>query len=443
MTYFPKNNHISGAALLLFVLFFAFATTLMLFSLNQAIFADVRDFSQLTRGKQAHLAAESLLEDVVFRQIYGTYSINSTEQLTLAGASATTTTSYDSPSDTYTITAEATKDNVIRRSEVTLAVGAGNTFSYGLQAGNGGVVLSNNSDIVGNVYANGPVSGSGSAEVFGDVVSAGPSGFIDNITATGSVYANTIQDTSADGDAFYNVDGGGNSIAGTTTSPATNQPLIDLPLSTTTIQEWKDAIVNYGTTITAADPLCLGGTYVLDISTTIGYLKVECNLAIQDTGGGVTITLDGPIWVEGNLSFTSGPIIRADSSLGRLSTQFIVDNESNRTTSSKIEIRNSTDFYGSGDDRSYIMLLSANESASLGGAETAIDVAQKANGDVLVYAADGTVDIGNNIDLREVTGYKIQVSNGSSVTYESGLANLLFTSGPGGGYVIESWRQTE
>ena len=122
--------------------------------------------------------------------------------------------------------------------------------------------------------------------------------------------------------------------------------------------------------------------------------------------------------------------------------QFIADNESNRTTSSKIEVRNATDFFGSGDDRSYVMLLSMNESAELGGTETAISVAQSANGDVLVYAGSGLINIGNNIDLREVTAYQIEVSNGSSITYESGLASLLFTSGPGGGYVIESWQQT-
>lgn len=434
----------SGAAFLMFILFFTFSVTTMLFALNQSIFADVRDFSQLTRGKQAYVAAESLLEDVVYRQINGTFTLNTVELLTLNGATVSATSTYDSSDDEYRIVSEAEKNNVVRKSEVILAVGEGSSFSYGLQAGTGGITLSNNSDIIGNIYSNGPVYSSGSADVFGDLVSSGPSGLAKDVNVSGDVYANTIDLIDAVGDAYYNVQLGTNAqnpVGGTRYTPATNQPIVDLPISTTTIQEWKDAISTYGTTITAADPLCSSGTYTIDTSITIGYLKVECNVDIRKTGPSVTVTMDGPVWVAGNLSFTQGPIVRAAASLGRLSAQFIVDNPADRINSSRIEIRNATDFFGSGDSRSYIMLLSANESSKLGGVVRAIDVAQSTNGAVLVYAADGYINIGNNIDLREVTAHKIEVSNGSSVTYESGLASLLFTSGPGGGYVIESWKQ--
>ncbi len=435
-----------GAAMLLFVLFFSFATSVMMFTLNQSIFSDLSDFNNLTRSKQAILASESGVEDVVYRRLFGTFSVDTTEVLVLGDVRATTTTDYDSPNDIYTIEGIADKGSVVRKSQALMTVSAGSSFNYGLQAGNGGISLSNNSDIYGNIYSNGTVQGAGSAEVFGDIVSAGPSGIVADITATGSIFANTIDHINAGIDAHYNVQIGTNAqnpVAGTRYTPATNQTPVDLPISTTTIDEWKQAILDYGTVITAADPLCSSGTYTINTNVTIGYLKVECNLDIRKTGPSTIVTLDGPIWVSGNLSFTQGPTLRVDPALGRRSVQMIADNESNRLTSSRIEVRNATTFTGSGDDRSYIMLLSMNESASNSGAVVAIDVAQSANGDVLVYAGEGLITIGNNIDLREVTGYQINVANGSSVTYESGLASLLFTAGPGGGYTLEDWQQIE
>jgi hypothetical protein len=434
----------NGAAMMIFVLFFAFSAGAIIFSLNQSIYSDFRDYNQLGRGKQAFYTSESLLEDMVYRQVFDSFSLNSSETMSLGGASASATTTYDSAADEYVTESTGLLGTVQRQTQAVVTITGGSSFNYGLQAGTGGITLANSADIYGNVYANGSVVGSGSSEIFGDVVSAGASGLVERVVATGTVYANTINRITAGGDAHYNVQIGTNAqnpVTGTRYTPATNQPIVDFPISTTTIQEWKDDIATYGTVITAADPLCSSGTYTINTSVTIGFLKVECNLDIQKTGSGITVTLDGPIWVQGNLSFSQGPDIRVDSALGRRSVQFIVDNPSNRLTSSKIEVRNSTQFYGSGDPRSYIMLLSMNNSAFNSGTEKAIDVAQSANGSVLVYADKGLVDIGNGIELTEVTGYKINVAQNADIIYESGLASLLFTAGPGGSYAVADWRQ--
>lgn len=441
-----KQNQQSGAAMLLFVLFFAFASSVMMFTLNQGIFSDLSDFNALTRSKQAILASESGVEDVVFRHVFGTFSVDTVETITIGDVTATTTTVYDSDDDTYTVEGLADKGNVVRKSQATMTLGSGSAFNYGLQAGNGGITLSNNSDIYGNIYANGPVQGAGSAEVFGDIVSAGPSGIVADITATGSIFANTIDHINAGIDAHYNVQIGTNAqnpVGGVRYTPVTNQPVVELPISTTTIAEWEQVILDYGTIITASDPLCSSGTYTIDTNVTIGYLKVECNLDIKKTGASTIVTLDGPIWVEGNLSFTQGPTVRISPSLGRRSVQMIADDPADRNNGGVIEVRNATNFVGSGDSRSFIMLISQNEDAYLGGGNDAISVSQSANGSVIVYSNYGLITIGNNIDLKEVTGYEINVANGSSVTYESGLASLLFTSGPGGSYVLDDWQQIE
>lgn len=446
LSFSVKQSSARGAAMLLFVLFFSFAAGAMVFAFNQSMFLDLSGYNQLYRSKQSFYAAESALEDLSFRHIFGTMSFNSSESVTLRGITGYATSTYDSPSDIYTIESSAKWTDVVRKSSAELGIGAGSSFAYGLQVGNGGVTLSNNSDIIGNVYSNGPVVGAGSATVFGDIVSSGPVGLVKTISATGSIYANTIDHIDADKDAYYNIQIGTNAqnpVGGTRNTPASNQPYLALPLSTTTMQEWKDAVTTYGTVIAATDPECAGGTYTIDSNITIGYLKVECNVDIKKTGPSTVVTLTGPVWVSGNLSFTQGPTLQVHPSLGRRSVQMIADNVGNRLTSSKIEIRNSTTFAGSGDSRSYIMLLSLNESASSSGSEVAISIAQSANGDVIFYTPGGLVDIANNIDLRAVTGYQIDVSNGSSVTYEEGLKSLLFTSGPGGGYVLMDWQQEE
>ena len=109
-----------GAAMLIFVLFFAFSAGAITFSLSQSIYSDFRDFNQLSRGKQALFTSESLLEDVVYRQIFDSFSLNTTESLTLANATAYATTTYDSVEDKYVSKSSALFGTVIRKSEASI-----------------------------------------------------------------------------------------------------------------------------------------------------------------------------------------------------------------------------------------------------------------------------------------------------------------------------------
>lgn len=429
--------------MLLFVLFFAFATSAMMFVLGQSIFADLSDFNRLSDSKRAFLASESLTEDVVYRHVFGTFSIDNEESLTLAGVSAYSTTTYDSVSDTFTVETEASVGIVIRKSEALLSIGAGSSFNYGLQAGNGGIDLNQGAAVYGNLYSNGQVTGFGSNQsyVYGDIVSAGATGLVSDLHATGTVWAHTIQDSKIEGDAYYMVDGGGNDIDGAEDSSAADQSPIGFPLSTTTIQKWKDAITDIESVSDPSSVCFGGGPYEIDIDKSIGYTKFECDVEV--TGNNTDLYVTGPIWVEGNLSFNNGPNIHADPDLDRMSVQFIVDNPADRETSSQIIIAQSTSFEGSGDERSFILLFSQNESAALGTGEVAIDIGNSGTGDFLAYAASGTVAIGQNIELTEVTAYQINISNNTDVIYKTGLANMLFTSGPGGSYVLDDWQQKQ
>ena len=173
---------------------------------------------------------------------------------------------------------------------------------------------------------------------------------------------------------------------------------------------------------------------------TIGPVKIACDLIIDKSS--TDLTLSGAVWVEGNITTKSGPTILVDPSLAGKSIPFIADNPGDRTTSSQIFIQNSALFQGAGED-SYVLMISQNSDAENGGSEVAITAGNNAGGDLLVYAAHGEILLKNNISLKEVSGYRIHLQNFAKVIYETGLASLLFTTGPGGGYVVDGWWEIE
>lgn len=430
-----------GAALLFSIVFFLSISLTLVIAISQGAYDDLARYRALSLGKQSYYASEAGIEDAIYRHRDGK-SYSSSESFTVAGTDVTVTRTTGV--DTYTLLSEGNLRDAIRNTTAVIGIGDGASFNFGLQSGNGGILMSNSSSVLGNVYSNGTVEGQGNAIVRGDIISAGSSGLVDSIHATGSVWAHSIDNAVIDGDAYFHSSStitatvvGGSSFAG-----FSDQATSALPISDEMVEEWKETIRTTGTVIASTSPQCSGGTYVINSNTTLGNVKIECNVEMRKQGASTVIIITNPIWISGNLSFSQGPTIVASSSLGSKSVQVIVDNESNRATSSKISVNQSTEFQ-SGNASSYVMLLSMNTSAENGGTEKAIDLAQSANGKVLVYAAHGLISLGNNISLKEVTAHQIDIANGAQVIYESGLVNLLFTSGPGGGFTIVSWRETE
>ncbi len=66
------------------------------------------------------------------------------------------------------------------------------------------------------------------------------------------------------------------------------------------------------------------------------------------------------------------------------------------------------------------------------------------NSDIVIAVAQrGTISFSNNAGVKEVVGNKISLKNNATITYGSGLINVGFTSGPGGGWNIASWKETQ
>lgn len=351
------------------------------------------------------------------------------ETNTALGTGTFTTTMVNIDANTKRITSTAyvpnsTAPKATRVVKATVVIDASVvSFQFGVQAGDGGVRLENNASIRGNLYSTGPVIGQNSNIVRGDVISAGPTGLIDAVYATSSGYAHTIRNSTIDKNAYYqsisNTTVGGTSYPG---SP--DQATSSLPITDAQIAEWENAAVAGGT-ISSPCP------YEISTSRTIGPTKINCDLKIT---GSPTVTLAGPIWVKGNITISNSPTIKVAASLGGSSVSVIADNPADQINSSSIELQNSALFEGSGSPGSYVLFVSQNKSAEQGGDEEAIDVKNTVSGALLVYAGHGDISLENNINLKEVTAWRITVKNSAEVVYESGLANALFSSGPGGSW---------
>jgi hypothetical protein len=80
-------------------------------------------------------------------------------------------------------------------------------------------------------------------------------------------------------------------------------------------------------------------------------------------------------------------------------------------------------------------------SASCGG-RYAMDISNNVES-ILVNAQKGTIRMSNNASAKGVTAHTLYLDNNAVVTYESGLANVNFSSGPGGSWDIISWKEIE
>ena len=428
MKEYAARAYSEGQAMIISVLFFLVISIVLVFGVISPVVTDQRIARDIMFSRQGYYVAEAGVEDILYRGING-MDIASPEVLSFSGHTATTTIT-NVGIGTQRILSKGDAAGSVRKIQTDIKITSGTSFNFGIQVGKGGLRMENTSSIEGNVYANGSVVRTGTGLITGGVVSAGPTGLVDDIEATGDVHAHTIRNSDIGGDAYYQVITG-SSVAGTPYPGSPDQATTTFPISDDQIESWK-ADAEEGIIISSPCP------YVIDTDTTIGPAKITCDLIINDNP---VVTLTGVVWVEGSINISNGPTIRIDPFYAGNSTGFIADKESNRTTSSKIDLNNTAVFDGSGDPDSYVLLISQNESAELGGSEWAVDVANTVNGKVVIYASHGEIRLDNNADVRQLTAHTIRLRNSATLIYETGLISFLFSSGPGGTWAVSNWRE--
>ncbi len=427
--FLPLASAKQGQAIVLAaILFLAISLTVGL-GVAQPVVNQVESVRAFARGAESLYAAEGVSQDVVYRVMKG-ISVDAVENLAVGTAVGTATTT--SVLGGKEIVSAGNSDRYVRKNKTKIVTGDGASFNYGMQSGAGGIILENSSSVSGNVYSNGPIDGAGSNLVKGSVVSAGSAGLVDGIHATSSVFAHTVQNSTVDGDAYY-VTKTNTTVGGALHPGSADQATSSLPIADSVISDWESD-ASAGGTFSSPCPYTISG------NVTIGPKKINCDLEIS---GSPTITLAGVLWVSGNITVKNSATIKVSSSLGAVSVPIIADKLSNQTTSSKIVLENSATFDGSGSGGSYVLMISQNKSAETGGTEKAIEAQNSVNGKFLVYAGHGEISLENSIKVKEVTAWRIRLKNSAQVIYETGLANLLFTSGPSGGYSLDTWREVE
>lgn len=246
-----------------------------------------------------------------------------------------------------------------------------------------------------------------------------------SFTVGGNVRANTINNitiqSSESRAAYYqtqtNLVVNGQNCANNPSPPKCNPNSSDpppqvMPISDANITEWKNQAATAGS---LSAPDC-------NASTTWGPGKYTGSVTLNNN---CIETVKPPIWITGNFSLNNGNTLNLDSSFGASSGIIIVDGTSDMGNSNKLE--------GTSTAGSYLMLLSTYDSQSSG--VSAITVNNSGNTGVL-YAGLGIINVGNSNSFKEITAWKIKLNNSATISYESGLAGIFFSSGPSGSFSI-------
>jgi len=429
-----KQNTERGAILFVVTVLILLGSMLVVAGIIVVVRTHVQVVTEQYLALDTYMFAEGALEEVVYRHKTA-LQVSPTETLS-EGALVTNTVTTNVPGG-KTVRSDASLVGRTRALEAELIEGDGVSFSFGVQTHNGGLIMENSSSVNGNVYSNGPIIGHNLNLIRGTAISAGPSGSITEVHATGSMYAHDISDSYVEDDAYYQTIDILTTVDGTRYPGSPDLATTSLPIDDALLDSW--AAFAASSSVMSAECAAAGGTLVFDADVTLGPVKIPCDVVFEKFP---TVTVAGVIWVEGNLEFTQGPEFEIHPAIGNKSVPIIVDDPGDRLTSGQVTMKNSGAWSGNGD-RSYIMVVSRNESAELGGTEHAIQIQNSTGGALLVYAGHGEINLQNNTDLTEITAWRVRLENLTEVIYDTGLASAVFTAGPGGSYIIDSWREVE
>jgi hypothetical protein len=231
----------------------------------------------------------------------------------------------------------------------------------------------------------------------------------------GDASAHTVNNSIIAGNLYCQTGSGNNKSCNT--SQGDPAPL-NFPISGAQIDMWKSE-AEAGDTQTGN--INLSGSQTL----TIGPKKIDGNVYVSNDG---VLTVSGTLWVTGNIVLSNQAKVKLSSSYGSGSGVIIANGT--------ISTSNTASFGGSGTTGSYLMMLTTSTSSS------AINIANSA-GTVILVAPYGTISFSNTASAKEAIAKTINMSNLSTLNYETGLINVNFASGPSGTWEVEGWGETE
>lgn len=229
-------------------------------------------------------------------------------------------------------------------------------------------------------------------------------------TIGGDAKANTLQNLTISEGAYYQTSQ--NITAGSYHPNSPDPPPQNMPVSEANIQAWKDGAEQ-------------SGIYTGDITSCPGSLGPGKYVGNVNLNNNCTVTITDPVWITEDLSLNNNITFRLDSGYGSASGVVIVDG--------RIHVSNNIVIRGSGTAGSFLMMLSTYDSRTNG--IEAVKISNGGNSGIF-YAPFGIAEVENNNHLNELTAWKIELENGVTIDYDTGLASAFFTSGPSGSYSL-------
>lgn len=263
-----------------------------------------------------------------------------------------------------------------------------------------------------------------SLDIYFDVYVGGSTGLIQGINigsnGEGDAWSYEVKNSTVAGTIYCQSASGNNKSCDTSRPNPVQQ---QWPISDGNIQDWKNDAEQGGT----ISSLSLGSNSVQ----TIGPVKINGNLSV---GAGAILNLTGTVYVTGNVSISGGGIIRIDPALGSVSSVIVTDG--------RVSASDGGQFQGSGSSGSYILVATTSTCPNGSGCSNnpAISVSG-GTGAVVLNAQKGTINFSGGAQARQATAETITMSGGTTVTYEAGLQNPNFTTGPSGAWSISSWKE--
>jgi hypothetical protein len=293
-----------------------------------------------------------------------------------------------------------------------------NVYSYGkIMTGNW---ASNN----GGSWSN---SNPNTTDIYFEVFTGGQTGKIQGVnigSAGGDAWAHEVSNSTIAGSLYCQAgSGNGSKVCDTSRPDPVEKPY---PVSDGNIAEWKSVAEAGGI---HDGNLSYGGSDV----ESIGPIKINGNLSV---GSGATLNLNGIVWVTGNISISGGARIKLGPSYGNTSGILVTDGRISMTGGGTMQ--------GSGQAGSYILAVTTSECPDSGNCSNkpAIEVTG-GTGSVILNAQKGTIGFSGGANAKQATAHKITMSGGTRVNYETGIAEVNFSSGPSGSWNLISWDEVQ
>ena len=252
-----KNSKNGFAAFYLTVLILAVIIAISV-SISILTFSQQKISQNITKSSQSYYASEAGVEDALLKLVKK-MSWSSPYNLKVGNATATVEIS-DIVGGTRTITSKGNSLNRIRKIQIGYAISNQQvSFHYATQVGDGGIEMKNNSRIIGNVFSNGSILAQDLASASGTTIVARNGNKISGLIVKEDAKVDICENSNIEKTLTCATNNGCTALnSEVLTGEITPR---DMPISSSTIQGWKDEAASGG----VISSLNLSGSQVLKL----------------------------------------------------------------------------------------------------------------------------------------------------------------------------------